>query len=199
MKSSIKDFFSNCDQIRSFLQIISQSLNNMKRNEEAGNSLRLHFHFNVLSNCQLKFCSFICTIKIIFSSTTFGYLWRYWYFLTAVDTILGFSGLHKLFHSDCRHVDNSVVFSYTNCPDVPFRSNYISELNLPTKCEQSVRECLYWKSVNTPINMNSPINQSHRVNHYNMFVWWHVVSCFVVSVNSLVEKFLTTFCVVWKY
>ena len=107
MKFSIKDFFGKCHQIRNFLRIISQSLNNMKRNEEARNSLCLHFHFNVLSNCQLKFFSLICTIKIIFCSTTFGYLWRYWYFLTAVDTILGFSGLHKLFHSDCRHVANS--------------------------------------------------------------------------------------------
>ena len=61
-------------------ECISQSLNNMKRNEEAGNSLSLHFHFNVLSNCQLKFSSFISTIKIIFPSTKFDYLWRYWYF-----------------------------------------------------------------------------------------------------------------------
>ena len=47
MKFSIKDFFGKCHQIRNFLRIISKSLNNMKRNEEARNSLCLHFHFNV--------------------------------------------------------------------------------------------------------------------------------------------------------
>ena len=62
------------------MECISQSLNNMKRNEESGNFLCLHFYFKVLSNCQLNFCSFICTIKIIFPSAIFGYLWRCWYF-----------------------------------------------------------------------------------------------------------------------
>ena len=75
---------------------------------KAGNSLCLHFHFKALSNFWLSFCSFIYTINIIFPSAIFGYLWRCWHFFFALDdVILVVSGLHKLFRSDCRHVNNS--------------------------------------------------------------------------------------------
>ena len=136
-------------------------------------SFYLHFHFNVLSNCQLKFCSFICAIKTIFPSAIFGYLWRYWYF----------------FHCSWHHfrffcITQPVPFRLSTCGQLKLcsilqvartiRSNYISELNLPTKCELIVRECLYLKKREYPLNMNSPINQYRKVNDYNMFVWWHM-------------------------
>ena len=54
---------------------------------------------------MLKFCSFICTMKIIFPSAIFGYLWCCWYLLLLQLILFYVSRLHKLFHSNWQHVD----------------------------------------------------------------------------------------------
>ena len=61
------------------------------------------------------FCFFICIIKLLKPSFLLPYLVIsdiIDIFFTAVETILGFSGLRKLFHSDCRHVDNSSCIQF---------------------------------------------------------------------------------------
>ena len=130
---------------------------------------------------MLNFCSFICTIKIIFPSAIFGYLWRCWYFFP-------------------------YFFSWTG-QIVPFRLSICGQFRLYSVL-QFVRTChfeaiifrnaAYPKSVNRVVEnvcIEKAIIQSHRVNHNNMFVWWHMESyvCSLCLLFSVKESFLLHF------
>ena len=117
---------------RTISKCISQSVNNIKQNEEVGN----------LYTFLYKFYFFICPIKIFFFSTIFGCFWHSWYLF-----LLHLKPCYV--YLDCPNCSISIpcgqfiLEHYAGSVDRSLRSNNILQQNLPpnlSDCNGTVNE-----------------------------------------------------------